>query len=53
MLLRELTNPVFTNIAFGASHTYSQWCRTPIQYPQRKEGADSRDPASKDPMLQG
>ena len=25
MLSRELTNPVFTYIAFGASHTYGQW----------------------------
>ena len=43
-LSRELTNPVFNNIAFGASHTYSHWHRSSTQYPQYKKGAGSRGP---------
>ena len=43
MLSRELPNPVFTDIAFGAGHP---------QYQQREEEAGSRGPTSKDPILQ-
>ena len=53
MIPIELTNPVFTDIAFGASHTYSHWARTPQQCPQRGEGAASRSPTSKDPHPPG
>ena len=33
MLSRELTNPVFTNVAFGVSLTYNHWRKIP-QYSQ-------------------
>ena len=52
MLSRELTNLVFTNIAFAASHTYSHWRRSPKQYPQGGEGASNRVPALKNLILQ-
>ena len=54
MLLRELTNPVFTDITFGASHTsftgkglspYNNCCMSRA----KAVGAHT----SKDPMLQG
>ena len=51
MLSREFTNPVFTDIAFGSSYTYGHWRWTSPQYSQRGEGAGSRGPASKDPIL--
>ena len=55
MLLRELTNPVFTHIALGASHTYSHLRSPPTpnpQCPKRGQGAGGRGRAFKDPMLQ-
>ena len=55
MLSRELTNPVFTDIAFGASHTYCHWHRISAPTPpQRGEGLEVRGPHLKTlPMLQG
>ena len=50
MVSKELTNPVFTDIAFGASHTNSHWRTIPPATSDARGGASSRGPASK---LQG
>ena len=49
MLSRELTSPVFIDIAFGAGHTYSHWRRAP----PRNTCSAGRGPTSENPMLQG
>ena len=53
MVSKELTNPVFTDIAFGASHTNSHWRTIPPATSDAREGASSRGRASKNPKLQG
>ena len=53
MLSRELTNPVFTDIAFSTSHTYSHWRRTPRNTRCAGRGQTVGGPASKNPILQG
>ena len=57
ILSKELSNPVFTGIVFGASHTYNHWRRTPPpkkkKIPAARAGVDSRGPASKSPLLRG
>ena len=47
------TNSVFTNLAFGTSHTYSHLCRTPPPPPPEisaaRRGASSRAPHLRTP----
>ena len=53
MLSREFTNPVFTDVAFSASHTYSHW--TDIGSPRNTRSAEKggqKSPASQNPLLQ-
>ena len=51
MLSKDLTNPVFIEIALGASQTYSYWRRTSSATSAAREWADCRGPASKDQMI--
>ena len=53
LLSIELTNHAFTDVAFGASHTYSHWRKTTRNTRSVMMGRQHRDPASKDPMLRG
>ena len=52
-LSRELTYPVFIDIAFSSSHTYSHWRSTLPEIPAARVGGKQSEPCIKGPNAPG